>query len=35
MIIGGAKTEDKVPLIEKFIKPADFILVGGVMANTL
>ncbi len=35
MIIGGAKTEDKIPLIEKFLKPADFVLVGGVMANTL
>jgi len=35
MIIGGAKTEDKIPLLEKFLKPADFVLVGGVPANTL
>lgn len=32
MIIGGAKVEDKAPLIEKFIGMADNIVVGGKIA---
>lgn len=32
MIIGGAKVEDKQPLIDKFIKKADHIFVGGKIA---
>jgi phosphoglycerate kinase len=33
-IIGGAKIDDKMPLIERFLKEADTILVGGALANT-
>lgn len=33
-IIGGAKISDKLPLIERFLKEADTILVGGALANT-
>lgn len=32
-ILGGAKFETKMPLIEKFLKSADFIFVGGALAN--
>ena len=32
LIIGGAKVEDKEPLIEKFVKMADQIAVGGKIA---
>lgn len=32
LIIGGAKVDDKMPLIEKFTKLADHILVGGKIA---
>lgn len=32
MIIGGAKVEDKKPLIEKFVKDANQIVVGGKIA---
>lgn len=32
-ILGGAKFETKTPLIEKFLKQADFIYVGGALAN--
>lgn len=32
-ILGGAKFETKVPLIEKFIQTADFVFVGGALAN--
>ncbi len=32
MIIGGSKVEDKAPLIEKFLKKADKIAVGGKIA---
>lgn len=35
LILGGSKTQDKIPLLEKFLKPADFILTGGVISNTL
>jgi phosphoglycerate kinase len=33
-IIGGAKVADKLPLIERFLKQADTVLVGGALANT-
>jgi phosphoglycerate kinase len=33
-IIGGAKIADKIELIEKFIEKADFMAIGGAMANT-
>ncbi len=32
-ILGGAKFETKMPLLKKFMKLADQILVGGVLAN--
>ena len=32
LIIGGSKVEDKQPLIDKFTKIADYILVGGKIA---
>lgn len=34
-IIGGAKIESKLPLIERFLKVADGIIVGGGIANTI
>jgi phosphoglycerate kinase len=34
-ITGGSKLETKLPLLEKFMKLADQIVVAGVMANTL
>jgi len=33
-IIGGAKISDKIDVLNKFIEMADFIAVGGAMANT-
>lgn len=33
-IFGGAKVSDKIAVIEKFIKIADKIIIGGAMANT-
>jgi phosphoglycerate kinase len=33
-IIGGAKISDKIDVLEKFIEIADFIAIGGAMANT-
>lgn len=33
-IIGGAKIADKLELIETFIRKADFVAIGGAMANT-
>lgn len=34
MILGGAKTETKLPVIEHLLDKVDSILLGGVMANT-
>lgn len=33
-IMGGAKISDKIGLIERFVKVADQIVIGGAMANT-
>jgi phosphoglycerate kinase len=33
-IIGGSKISDKIEILEKFIDVADFVAVGGAMANT-
>jgi phosphoglycerate kinase len=33
-IIGGAKIADKIDIMKRFIKIADFVAVGGAMANT-
>jgi phosphoglycerate kinase len=33
-IIGGAKISDKIDILERFIDIADFVVVGGAMANT-
>jgi len=33
-VLGGAKINDKLPLIEEFLDKADTILVGGALANT-
>ncbi len=35
IILGGAKAKDKLPLMKKFLSSADYILLGGVMANTI
>lgn len=32
-ILGGAKTETKLPLLKKFLDSADTVFVGGVLAN--
>ncbi len=34
LIIGGAKLETKVPIIENFLKLGDDVLLGGAVANT-
>ena len=34
-IIGGAKFDTKLPLIEKFLDIADYVFVGGALANDL
>lgn len=34
LVLGGAKIDTKVPLIEKYIEKADTILIGGAMAYT-
>lgn len=33
-IIGGAKIADKIEILHKFIELADFVAIGGAMANT-
>ncbi len=33
-IVGGAKISDKLGMIEQFISSADYLVVGGAMANT-
>lgn len=33
-IIGGAKISDKITILKRFIEIADFVAVGGAMANT-
>lgn len=33
-VVGGAKISDKITLVERFIKIADKIVIGGAMANT-
>jgi 3-phosphoglycerate kinase len=33
-VIGGAKISDKIDVLNKFIEMADFIAIGGAMANT-
>jgi 3-phosphoglycerate kinase len=33
-IVGGAKISDKIDVLNKFIEIADFVAVGGAMANT-
>jgi 3-phosphoglycerate kinase len=33
-IVGGAKISDKIVVLKKFIELADFVVVGGAMANT-
>ncbi len=33
-VMGGAKVEDKIPLIERFVEVADTIIVGGALSNT-
>ncbi|MDD5055229.1 MAG: phosphoglycerate kinase [Candidatus Peribacteraceae bacterium] len=35
LIVSGAKMETKVPVMERFLKKGDNILVGGCIANTL
>jgi len=32
-ILGGARLETKMPLVEKFLNRADFVFVGGALAN--
>lgn len=33
VVIGGAKVSTKIPIIKNFLKTADYILVGGAIAN--
>ena len=34
-ILGGAKLETKMPLLRRFLKTADAVIIGGVLANTI
>jgi len=34
-VLGGAKLETKIPLIRRFLRYADRVLIGGALANTL
>ncbi len=34
-ILGGAKLETKLPLLKRFLKTADAVIIGGVLANTI
>lgn len=34
LLVGGAKTADKLPVLEAFVERADALLLGGAMANT-
>lgn len=34
-VLGGAKMETKIPLIRRFLRDADHVLVGGALANTI
>ena len=34
-IMGGAKLETKMPLVEKFLQSADYLLIAGALANTV
>lgn len=33
-VLGGAKVSDKIQVVERFVKMADTVLIGGAMANT-
>ncbi len=33
-VLGGAKISDKIPFVERFVKVADKLIIGGAMANT-
>ena len=33
-VLGGAKVSDKIAVIQRFVKVADKIIIGGAMANT-
>ena len=35
VVLGGAKIKDKISVIERFKNKADYILLGGLMANTI
>lgn len=35
VVLGGAKIKDKISVIERFKDKADYILLGGLMANTI
>lgn len=34
-ILGGAKLETKMPLLKRFLKTADAVIIGGILANTI
>lgn len=34
-LLGGAKLETKMPLLKRFLKTADAVIIGGVLANTI